>query len=67
MSVDEIMKAVAALPPEELHRFHDLFEDHLAELWERRLAAMAERRVRVGGYHSPVEPCRDLDLTANRR
>lgn len=50
------MKAVASLPPEELHRFHELFEDHLAEIWRQRLAEMAERKARGIGYRSPVEP-----------
>jgi hypothetical protein len=62
MTVDELMEAIAALPPEELFQLQDRLEDHLAELWRRRLALDRAREAARKSqglaipYHSPVEP-----------
>lgn len=39
MSVEELQAAVAQLPPEELDRFSQWFEELLADQWDRQLEA----------------------------
>jgi len=39
MSLAELEKAVATLPPEEFSEFSSWFEDFLAEQWEKKLEA----------------------------
>lgn len=39
MSIEELQSAIAQLPPEELDRFSQWFEEFLAEQWDRRIEA----------------------------
>ena len=39
MSIEELQSAIAQLPPEELDRFSQWFEEFLAEKWDRRIEA----------------------------
>ena len=37
MSVEELQSAVTQLPPEELNRFSQWFEEFLADQWDQRI------------------------------
>jgi hypothetical protein len=39
MSVEELQSAVTQLPPEELNRFSQWFEEFLADQWDQRIEA----------------------------
>jgi hypothetical protein len=39
MSVEELQSAVALLPPEDLERFSQWFQEYLADQWDRRIEA----------------------------
>ena len=67
MSIEELQSAIAQLPPEELNRFSQWFEDFLADQWDRRIEAdilagrldAAARRADEqfdAGHHTPFPP-----------
>jgi hypothetical protein len=39
MSVDDLQSAVSHLPPDELARFSDWFENFIADQWDRQIEA----------------------------
>jgi len=39
MTVEEIKKAITALPPDELHELRDWYEQFDAQLWDREIEA----------------------------
>ena len=42
MSVDELEKAVAALPPDKFAKFRTWFEEFAADAWDRQIEADAK-------------------------
>ena len=61
MSLAELEKAVATLPPEEFSEFSSWFEDFLAEQWEKKL----EADVATGKLDSLADKA-DKDFEAGR-
>lgn len=61
MSVDELEKAVSALPREDLAKFSSWFQDYMADEWDRQI----EEDLKAGRLDKLIEEAKD-DIAAGR-
>ena len=61
MSVLELEQAISQLPPEELSRFAEWFEEYMADQWDRQI----ERDVAAGRLDHIIRKV-DKDIDAGR-
>ena len=61
MSVLELEQAIAQLPPEELSRFAEWFEEFMADEWDKQI----ERDVAAGKFDRIIAKV-DADIDAGR-